>query len=228
MPKSVIKRLNQLCSHFFWKGSSSIRRGARVSWQVVCKPKAEGGLGLKDILSWNQACMIQHLWSIFSRSGSLWIAWINTYVLKRRSIWQVPITPNCSWSWRKLLQLRELARQFVVRNNGIEVWKLSSLRYSLAEVWREIRPKSEKVTWSRLLWGSQTIPKHSIVVWMAILNRLPTMDRLISWGIRMNGICCLCQLEHETRDHMFYGCSYSRSIWGMILTLCGQNRMIGG
>ena len=44
----------------------------------------------------------------------------------------------------------------------------------------------------------------------------------------MNGICCLCQLEHETRDHMFYGCSYSRSIWRMILTLCGQNRMIGG
>ena len=81
-PKSVIKRLNQLCSHFFWKGSSSIRRGAKVSWQVVCKPKAEGGLVLKDILSWNQACMIQHLWSIFSRSGSLWIAWINTYVLK--------------------------------------------------------------------------------------------------------------------------------------------------
>ena len=32
-----------------------------------------------------------------------------------------------------------------MRNNGTEVWKLSSLRYSVAEVWKEIRPKSEKV-----------------------------------------------------------------------------------
>ena len=40
------------------------KRGARVKWQEVCHSKDEGGLGLKDILSWNQASMIQHLWSM--------------------------------------------------------------------------------------------------------------------------------------------------------------------
>ena len=80
----------------------------------------------------------------------------------------------------------------MVWNNGKEVWKLSRIKYLIAEDWKEIRPKSEKVTWSILLWGSLTIPKHSVVVWMTILNRLPTMDKLISWGIGMNGICCLC------------------------------------
>ena len=104
LPKSVLKKLNQLCSSFFWKGTSGSGKGARVKWQDVCYPKAEGGLGLKDILSWNQACMIQHLWSIFTRSGSIWIAWIYDYVLKGRSIWCVSASPNCSWNWRKLLQ----------------------------------------------------------------------------------------------------------------------------
>ena len=58
-------------------------------------------------------------------------------------------------------------------------------RYSIAEVWKEIRPKQEKVVWHRLLWSYLAIPKHSIITWMAILNRLSTMDRLISWGIEM-------------------------------------------
>ena len=54
------------------------------------------------------------------------------------------------------------------------------------------------------------------------------MDRLISWGIEMSGTCCLCQMDLESRDHLFFGCSYSRSIWGMILSLCGLSRVIGG
>ena len=114
LPKSVFKRLNQLCSNFFWKGSSDSKRGARVKWQEVCHSKDEGGLGLKDILSWNQASMIQHLWSIFSKLGSIWIAWIHAYELKGRNIWQASMFASCSWSWKKILQLRSLARQFVV------------------------------------------------------------------------------------------------------------------
>ena len=35
-------------------------------------------------------------------------------------------------------------------------------------------------------------------------DRLPTMDKLISWGIETNGTCCLYQVELETRDHFFY------------------------
>ena len=121
LSKSVLKKLNKLCSSFFWKGANSSGKGARVSWQNMCYPKVEGGFGLKDNLSWNQACMIQHLWSIFSKSGSIWIAWIDAYILKRRSLRQVAPTLNCSWSWRKLLQLRNLARQFVVMQDGVEV-----------------------------------------------------------------------------------------------------------
>ena len=85
----------------------------------------------------------------------------------------------------------------------------------------------EKVEWHRLLWSSLTIPKHSVIVWMAILNRLPTMDRLISWGIETSGTCCLCQEEVETRDHVFFECNYSKETWRMILSHCGINRVIG-
>ena len=51
LPKCVIKEINQKCSKFFWKGSDIPSKGAKVSWPTICLPKAEGGLGLKDITS---------------------------------------------------------------------------------------------------------------------------------------------------------------------------------
>ena len=143
--KKGAAKINQLCSKFFWKGSNSPVRGGRVSWQAICHPKAEGGLGLKDILSWNQACISQNIWSIITKYGSLWIAWVEAYVLKASSIWQVAPAQNSSWSWRKLLQLRNLARRFVELRNGVEVWKFPGCEYSAAAVWKEIRPIQEKV-----------------------------------------------------------------------------------
>ena len=49
--KGMIKVINQKCSRFFWKGNDTPLRGARVSWMDICYPKAEGGLGLKDMAS---------------------------------------------------------------------------------------------------------------------------------------------------------------------------------
>ena len=35
------------------------------------------------------------------------------------------------------------------------------------------------------------IPKHVVIAWMADLNKLPTKDRLISWGMEVEGECVL-------------------------------------
>ena len=51
LPKGVIKRVNQLCSSFLWKGNEKPLQGTRVSWQDICHPEREGGLGLKDAIS---------------------------------------------------------------------------------------------------------------------------------------------------------------------------------
>ena len=81
-----------------------------------------------------------------------------------------------------------------------------------------------KVGWDKLIWFSYHIPKHPVISWMAILNRLPTKDRLLSWGIEVDGRCLFCQSELETRDHLFFGCRYSKSIWEAVLQLCQLNR----
>ena len=201
-------------------------KGARVTWETICFPKYEGGLGLKNMVSWNKACILQNIWAIIVKAGSLWIAWIHEYVLKDRSIWQIPEAKNGSWNWNKLLRLRPLAQTFIENKDGREVWKLEGGRYSASTVWGEIRPKKEKISWHRLVWNPFVVPKHAVITWLAILNRLPTVDRLKAWGIDKDGLCSLCKQEQESRDHLFFECSYSKAVWKKVLQLCGLNREV--
>ena len=119
----------------------------------MCLPKSESGLGLKKLVSWNQACIIQNIWAIIVRAGSPWIAWIQEYVLKGRCIWQITETPNGSWSWNKLLRLRSMAQRFIEVKDGKKVWKIASSRYRVAVVWGKIKTKKEKVNWHKLIWN---------------------------------------------------------------------------
>ena len=105
----------------------------------------EGGLGFKNVFNWNKACQIQHIEEKVTKAGSFWIAWTEAYVLKGKSFWTISGTQENSWNWRKLLQLRNLASRFIEMKNGVEAWKFLGCKYSIKAVWKEIRPKQEKV-----------------------------------------------------------------------------------
>ena len=70
------------------------------------------------------------------------------------------------------------------------------------------------------------MPKHAVISWMATLNRLPTKDGMKKWGIEVDEECILCKEGKESRDHMFFTCRFSKSIWKRVLTLCGLQREV--
>lgn len=71
--------------------------GAKVSWMVVCRPKSEGGLGLKRAAEWNMACLARLIWLFFASSGSLWVAWVKDVILKEKNFWNIQVDSNSSW-----------------------------------------------------------------------------------------------------------------------------------
>lgn len=46
IPKKCIKLINSICGAYLWKGSTEGHHSARVAWDTVTLPKAEGGLGI--------------------------------------------------------------------------------------------------------------------------------------------------------------------------------------
>ncbi|GAA0152172.1 hypothetical protein LIER_10719 [Lithospermum erythrorhizon] len=81
---------------FLWKGVAQGRYATKVSWSTLSLPKEEGGLGIKNLKLWNQACMAQYLSDISSHKESLWIKWVVVFRLKGRSLWSIfPKSTNC-------------------------------------------------------------------------------------------------------------------------------------
>jgi len=73
LPKKVIQLLKHKFNRFLWSGSG-VKSKAKVSWENLCFPKKKGGLGIKRVDVWNQASMLNHIWSLFAKAGSLWVA----------------------------------------------------------------------------------------------------------------------------------------------------------
>ena len=75
-----------------------------------------------------------------------------------------------------------------------------------------------------MIWAKYALPKHAIIAWMAIFNKLPIKERIKNWGLEVNDVCELCGIVKEIRDHLFYGCRFSQQAWNEILMLCGQTK----
>ncbi|XP_039014188.1 uncharacterized protein LOC120144105 [Hibiscus syriacus] len=197
---------------FFWKEADKSAAGARISWGKITLPKSEGGLGLKNIRTWNRACLLSFIRKILAGNGSLWVAWLKAYLFKEHEFWQFQAGVNVSWSIRRLLKLQTEASP-IISANPVQT----------RDIWDLIRFKEQKVTWHKLIWFSLHIPKLSLIAWMIILNRLPTRDRLNKMGICTDLHYVNCSTNMESMDHLFTQCPLEAALWNAILKLNGMN-----
>ena len=103
---------------FLWKGVDLKNTGAKVERTEVCKPKDEGGLGIKRLKDWNAALLMKHIWKLFTDKQALWSRWIHSYHLRGRSLWEIRATPTSSWTWQNILKLREVIRPLLTHKIG--------------------------------------------------------------------------------------------------------------
>ena len=113
LPAQVIQEIERMMRNFLWNADDHSRGKSKVAWEEVCLPKEEGGLGVRRIEPFNAALITTHIWNIVAKKDSLWIRWIHSYKLKGKTLWEVPLRGTLSWSWRKILQVRSLVRNYL-------------------------------------------------------------------------------------------------------------------
>ncbi|GJR73274.1 RNA-directed DNA polymerase, eukaryota, reverse transcriptase zinc-binding domain protein [Tanacetum coccineum] len=127
LSKQVIYEINKILKGFLWCQGELTRGKAKVSWKNVCKPKDQGGLGIKDLGVWNEVLMTKHLWNVAVKNDTLWVKWIYKERLKGKSVWEVNCDSNCTMGWKSILSLRDKIRKHIIWKIGngksINVWQ---------------------------------------------------------------------------------------------------------
>lgn len=106
LPKACLDEIESMCSAFLWSGSPNQTHKAKVAWEDLCCPKEEGGLGIRKLRDSATVFAMSLIWRLFSNASSLWVSWIQRYLLRQNSFWELKEDGKGSWMWRKLLKLR--------------------------------------------------------------------------------------------------------------------------
>nr|KAJ0225294.1 hypothetical protein LSAT_V11C100000100 [Lactuca sativa] len=229
IPAAIIKEIEKLMKNFLWDCDESKKGRAKVAWSSICKPVEHGGLGLRNLRAWNKAILSKRIWMIISNYDSLWVKWINSYVLKGRCFWDVWNGANTfMWydDWHYLgafsyvLSPREIAsagfritdkvKDVIVDNS----WFWPPEWLSLIPQLKDFQlPILDPLVADRVLWRKRD-------VWIDLSNcgqkRLMTQDRMRFWDKNKNLKCSLCNMQPDSHSHLFFECPYSSLIWKVV------------
>ena len=206
VPKGVRKRMDFFRSRFFWQSDGHKRKYRLTRWNIICRPKDQGGLGIEDLESKNKSLLCKWLFKLMSEDG-VWHELIHNKYLHSKSLSQIKVQPSDSPFWKGLMKVKD---DFFVRGsfnigNGesIRFWedtwlgdKPLSCQYpslynivhrkevSVASVLRNAPPPN--ISFRRALTGDRWDK------WLHLVNRLMVIQLTadpdtFSWGLTTSG-----------------------------------------
>ncbi|KAG7567714.1 Ribonuclease H domain [Arabidopsis thaliana x Arabidopsis arenosa] len=111
LPASTLGSLDKLSKNFLWGSTMEKKKQHLLSWKKVCRPKAEGGLGLRPAQDMNKALVAKVGWRLIQDKTSLWARVLRS----KYKVGEVQdpswLKPKSSWSstWRSIgVGLREV------------------------------------------------------------------------------------------------------------------------
>ena len=118
--KTIIKQIDKYRKHCLWRGADiNAKQPPKTTWEYVCLPKKEGGLGVLNLKTQNEALLLKHLHKFFNR---LDIPWVQLVWEKHCSNGTLPGTrKKGSFWWRDILKLLDSSKglAMVHINDGI-------------------------------------------------------------------------------------------------------------
>jgi hypothetical protein len=97
------------------------------------------------------------------------------------------------------------------------VW--GSVSYAPAKYYRFLFALLPSDATIKAIWKSKMFPKLKVFIWLMFHDRLNTRDMISRrhWHLDSGYVCALCESQSiETRDHLFFECSFAQECWSII------------
>ncbi|GAV92186.1 LOW QUALITY PROTEIN: zf-RVT domain-containing protein, partial [Cephalotus follicularis] len=216
LPKATMKECESIMRRYLWAGSGG-RKRSKISWARVCKPKDEGGLGLRRATDCNKATIMKlgtFTWKTILQLRPIVTANL-VYSVGRDSSWSMWFDPwlhNTSLVERLGVRAiydtglpREATLSEVIQESRwswpSHVWQLWDIRHESSNInivqrdslgWQKVDGSfSFKQAWDSIRTSALTVP-WSKVVWF---NGGIPKHAFCMWLTFLNAHCTLDKLH---------------------------------
>ena len=132
-------------------------------------------------------------------------------------MWLVQAHPSSSPLWKAIISVRDIISQSCGDSNEsislMSRWSSAAGPF-LSHAYNFFRPVGPAVSWHRVVWETWSLPKYNFILWLAIMGKLRTRDRLTF--IPLDPACVFCRHGMESHGHLFFACVWSGGLWAKI------------
>ena len=111
---------------FWWGQSNGKNKMAWLSWDKVCNPKEMGGLGFRNLKSFNLALLAKQRWQLQTNTQSLVSHVIKARYFPHTDFLQAELGPKPSFAWQSLIAaqcvVREGCRWQIGNGDSARIW----------------------------------------------------------------------------------------------------------
>ncbi|XP_057779879.1 uncharacterized protein LOC130998477 [Salvia miltiorrhiza] len=224
-PKSLIYNLDKKCRNFIGTGSVDIKPSCPVSWNRICAPRAEGGLGVRPFSTMNKSYLMKMAWKMV-QGQDFAFAVLRTRYLTIFGYAKLNIASSPYWT-----SIREHVNQLVDNSllcgQGFDHLLLERRLVGLqtedfiihcSDIVVDILLLPFGDEEDQRFWKSSLTGNVSAATAFAANSHCFPKDILIRHG-KMIGPnrCALCGKDEETISHLFWRCSVVKLAWHELL-----------
>jgi hypothetical protein len=107
VPRGVLERLDYFRSRFFWQGENHKKKYMLARWNILCQPKDQGGLRIKNLDLQNKCLLSKWLFKLVNEDG-IWQSMLRNKYLKRHTLSKVSFRPGDSHFWSGIMKVKDL------------------------------------------------------------------------------------------------------------------------
>ena len=107
LPIGLCQDIKMLIRKFWWGQRGDRRKIHWKKWEVLCKPKLEGGLAFKDLCKFNEVMLAKQVWWLLHDTGSLFYRVFKSKYFLNYSLFEAKSSSG-SFAWKSILWARHL------------------------------------------------------------------------------------------------------------------------
>ncbi|XP_074352832.1 putative mitochondrial protein AtMg00310 [Apium graveolens] len=111
IPSSITNTMEKLMNGFYWGRGLHVKGIRWQAWDMLCIPKAGGGLGVKNLKKFNTTMLAKQGWRIMNNNNPLVSAMMRARYFLNLNFLNAKLEVNPSYVWRSLLSAHETLKE---------------------------------------------------------------------------------------------------------------------